>query len=124
VVSVDPVRIQQVLSNLLENAVRFTPARGQITVRARSLGEEVMLFVTDTGRGIAPADIPRIFDRFWQARAAARVGTGLGLSITKGIVDAPGGRIWVESTIGKGSTFFVTLPAVQSPASGGDGSAP
>jgi signal transduction histidine kinase len=118
-VSADPVRLQQVLSNLLENAVKFTPAHGKITVRAQSLGEEVMLSVTDTGLGIPREDIPVVFNRFWQSRPTARVGTGLGLSITKGIVEAHGGRIWVESSVGKGSTFFVTLPVARAPASGG-----
>ncbi|WP_438039097.1 ATP-binding protein [Sorangium sp. So ce128] len=118
-VSADPVRLQQVLSNLLENAVKFTPARGEITVRARALGDEVMLSVTDTGLGIAQGDIPLIFDRFWQARPTARAGTGLGLSIVKGIVDAHDGRIWVESSVGRGSAFFVALPVAEAPASGG-----
>ncbi|WP_437544520.1 ATP-binding protein [Sorangium sp. So ce367] len=118
-VSADPVRLQQVLSNLLENAVKFTPARGEITVRARSLGDEVTLSVTDTGLGIAQEDIPLIFDRFWQARPTARAGTGLGLSIAKGIVEAHDGRIWVESSVGRGSAFFVTLPVAETPASGG-----
>jgi signal transduction histidine kinase len=114
-VSADPVRLQQVLSNLLENAVKFTPARGEITVRARALGDEVMLSVTDTGFGIAREDVPLIFDRFWQARPTARAGTGLGLSIAKGIVEAHDGRIWVESSVGQGSAFFVTLPVAETP---------
>ncbi|WP_437974242.1 ATP-binding protein [Sorangium sp. So ce295] len=118
-VSADPVRLQQVLSNLLGNAVKFTPAHGEITVRARSLRDEVMLSVTDTGLGIAQEDIPRIFDRFWQARPTARAGTGLGLSIAKEIVEAHDGRIWVESSVGRGSAFFVTLPVAEIPASGG-----
>ncbi|WP_437904026.1 PAS domain-containing sensor histidine kinase [Sorangium sp. So ce327] len=118
-VSADPVRLQQVLSNLLENAVKFTPTHGEITVRARALGDEVMLSVTDTGLGIAQEDIPLIFDRFWQARPTARAGTGLGLSIAKGIVEAHDGRIWAESSVGRGSAFFVTLPIAAAPASGG-----
>jgi len=106
----DTGRLQQVFANLLANAIKFTPDGGTITVRAEALGEIVQFSVTDTGSGISSADLPHLFDRFWQAPRTARQGTGLGLSIVRGIVVAHGGRIWVESRVGAGSTFFFTLP--------------
>jgi two-component system phosphate regulon sensor histidine kinase PhoR len=105
----DPVRVQQVVSNLVHNAIKFTPA-GRITVGARAVNDEVIISVADTGMGILEEDLPRIFERFYKAdRARAGRGTGLGLAIAKHIVQACGGRIWVESTAGKGSTFYFTL---------------
>jgi PAS domain S-box-containing protein len=106
----DPQRILQVFSNLISNAIAFTPAGGRISVRACRCGPEVCFAVADTGPGIAPEDQPHIFDRFWQAKHTRRAGAGLGLSIAKGIVDAHGGRLWVESRLGQGSTFAFTLP--------------
>jgi signal transduction histidine kinase len=106
----DRPRILQVLSNLIGNAIKFTPAGGAITVRADLGGREARFSVTDSGSGIAADELPHIFERFWQARKAARTGAGLGLAIAKGIVEAHRGRIWVESVPGKGSTFFFTLP--------------
>ena len=84
--------------NLIGNAIKFTKPGGRITVGAASKEHEVIFRVTDTGSGIAPENLPRVFDRFWQATRANRQGAGLGLPITKGIVEAHGGRIWVEST--------------------------
>ena len=109
-VECDRGRIDQVLGNLVGNALKFTAAGGKIVVRAEPLGAEVRVSVADTGSGIAPADLPHVFDRYWQARATARMGSGLGLAIAKGIVVAHGGRIWVESRRGSGSTFYFTLP--------------
>jgi signal transduction histidine kinase len=106
----DTSRLQQVLANLLGNAIKFTPAGGTVTVRAQPSGDMVTFSVTDTGSGIAKSDLPHVFDRFWQATRTARLGTGLGLFIAKGIVEAHGGTIWVESKLGEGSTFFFTLP--------------
>jgi len=106
----DAGRVQQVVANLLSNAVKFTPAGGRITVRAEEAGGAVRLSVADTGAGIPSKDLPHVFERFWQARRTARQGTGLGLSIVKGIVAMHGGRVWVESCVGAGSTFFVELP--------------
>ncbi|HVZ24277.1 MAG TPA: PAS domain S-box protein [Vicinamibacterales bacterium] len=107
----DRNRLLQVFENLLGNAIKFTPAGGRVTVAAAHRDHEVLFSVTDTGAGIAPESIPHVFDRFWQvAKRAGRSGAGLGLPITRGIVEAHGGRIWVESTIGRGSTFFFTLP--------------
>jgi two-component system phosphate regulon sensor histidine kinase PhoR len=112
---VDPDRIQQVLTNLVHNAIKFTPQGGSITVtaQARPAEGEVVIAVRDSGVGIAPDDLPRIFERFYKAdRARASGGTGLGLAIAKHIVQAHGGRIWVESQLGKGSIFFFSLPTV------------
>jgi PAS domain S-box-containing protein len=107
----DRARLLQVLSNLLANAVEHTPQGGRITMRAEPADHAVEFFVTDTGRGIAPEDLPHVFDRFWQASTSTRRGAGLGLSIAKGVIEAHGGRIWVESEVGKGSTFAFSLPA-------------
>lgn len=106
----DGDRILQVFSNLLGNAVRFTPESGTVTVGAEARGDEVVFGVTDTGPGIPAEEIPRVFDRFWQAKRARRAGAGLGLAISRGIVEAHGGRIWVESRVGEGSTFTFALP--------------
>jgi signal transduction histidine kinase len=106
----DRPRILQVLSNLIGNSIKFTPQGGAITVRAELGGSEARFSVTDSGSGIAPDELSHIFERFWQARRAARTGAGLGLAIAKGIVEAHRGKIWAESVPGKGSTFFFTLP--------------
>ena len=109
----DSQRLEQVLANLLTNALRHTPAGGQIQVRAWSEGPGVNLSVADTGSGIEPADLPFVFDRFYRADAArSRVdgGSGLGLAITKQLVEAHGGRITVESMPGRGTIFVVWLP--------------
>ncbi|MFL5549077.1 MAG: PAS domain S-box protein [Gemmatimonadaceae bacterium] len=107
----DVARIQQVLSNLVGNAVKFTPRNGRITVSAERIDGEVRFGVIDTGPGIPAEQVPHIFGRFWQARASDRRGIGLGLAIAKGIVEAHNGRIWVESHVGLGSTFYFTLPS-------------
>jgi len=108
----DAARIQQVLSNLVGNAVKFTPRQGRITVAADRHEAEVRFAVIDTGPGIPPEQVPHIFGRFWQARSSDQRGIGLGLAIAKGIVEAHNGRIWVESQVGLGSTFYFTLPSV------------
>ncbi|HEY7235884.1 MAG TPA: ATP-binding protein [Gemmatimonadaceae bacterium] len=111
-VNVDASRIVQVLGNLLRNALKFTPDGGQITVVGEAQGGNVVLSVTDTGPGIPLADQPHVFDRYWQSRRTAnKRGTGLGLSIATGIVEAHGGRIWLESTPAVGSSFFFSIPA-------------
>jgi PAS domain S-box-containing protein len=108
----DRDRLLQVFENLIGNAIKFTKAGGRITAGATSRDDEVVFWVADTGCGIASEDLPRVFDRFWQATRAGRQGAGLGLAITKGIVGAHGGRVWAESTVGSGSTFFFTIPRV------------
>ena len=111
-INADEARIVQVLTNLIRNAVKFTPDGGRITLRAELQEGFVRISVTDTGIGIDPSLHQRIFDRYWHASAGARRrGTGLGLSIAKGIVEAHGGKITVESEPGAGSTFAFTLPA-------------
>lgn len=109
----DSARIQQVLSNLVGNAVKFTPRGGLVTVGAEQMDSEVRFCVIDTGPGIPAEQLPHIFGRFWQARTSDRRGIGLGLAIAKGIVEGHNGRIWVESHVGLGSTFYFTLPAVE-----------
>jgi PAS domain S-box-containing protein len=109
-VSADRDRLLQVFANLIANAVKFTELGGRVTVGAAQGDGEVLFRVADTGPGIAAQDLPRLFERFWQARQTDRRGAGLGLAIAKGIVEAHGGRIWVESTPGRGSTFFFTIP--------------
>jgi PAS domain S-box-containing protein len=110
----DRDRVIQALSNLVQNAVKFTPSGGTVTLGAREAkGEElpaVGFWVTDSGPGIEPSDQARLFDRFWQVRRRDKRGTGLGLSIVKGIAEAHGGRVGVESQVGKGSTFFLFFP--------------
>ncbi|MBN1210726.1 MAG: PAS domain S-box protein [Myxococcaceae bacterium] len=109
-ISADHDRVLQVLSNLIGNALKFTPAGGRVSVRAAPHEDGVLFSVTDTGAGIPEEQRPYIFDRFWQADSADRRGRGLGLAIAKGIVEAHGGRIWVESEVGRGSTFSFTIP--------------
>jgi PAS domain S-box-containing protein len=106
----DSARIQQVLSNLVGNAVKFTPRDGHITVCAEQMEGEIRFGVIDTGPGIPPEQVPHIFGQFWQASPSDRRGIGLGLAIAKGIVEAHKGTIWVESHVGLGSTFYFTLP--------------
>jgi signal transduction histidine kinase len=105
----DQHRLFQVLENLIGNAIKFTPASGRITVGASPGEREVLFRVSDTGCGISPTDLPHVFDRFWQLRKS-RDGAGLGLPIARGVIAAHGGRIWVESTLGRGTTFFFTIP--------------
>jgi signal transduction histidine kinase len=113
VVEGDERRIKQVIFNLLSNAVKFTPTGGAVDVSAAQVNGEVMVSVADTGPGLAPEDHERIFEEFQQAEAGVeqREGTGLGLALSKRLVELHGGRIWVDSELGKGSTFVFTLPA-------------
>jgi PAS domain S-box-containing protein len=109
-VYVDRDRILQLLSNYLNNALKFTPEGGCITLRAIATGDGTRFDVVDTGPGIAPEDQPQLFRRFWQAKPTAHLGSGLGLAISKGIAEAHRGRVTVESEVGKGSTFSLWLP--------------
>lgn len=108
-VLVDVDGIRRVVANLVHNAIQFTPS-GEVTVRAERVGDEVIISVQDTGVGIAPEELPRVFERFYKARGSRSGGAGLGLAIAKHIVLAHGGRIWAESVPGQGSTFSVALP--------------
>jgi PAS domain S-box-containing protein len=114
-VLVERNRVLQVFSNLIGNALRFTPSGGRITVKVKRKDAGAVCFsVKDTGTGIAPEHVPHLFDRFWQAKGG-REGAGLGLTISKGIIEAHGGQLWVESTPGQGSTFSFTLPVAREP---------
>jgi signal transduction histidine kinase len=115
----DGARLVQVVSNLVGNAVKFTPAGGTVTLACRAEGDGIRVSVADTGPGIPPEQVPHVFGAFWQARNADRRGLGLGLVIARGIVEAHGGRIWVESEPGRGTTFVFTLPAAPPSAAPG-----
>jgi PAS domain S-box-containing protein len=105
----DQHRLLQVIENLVGNGIKFTPPDGRITVGAAPKDHHVLFWVADNGCGISPESLPRVFDRFWQAKKGAR-GAGLGLPIARGIIEAHGGRIWVESTPGRGTIVFFTVP--------------
>lgn len=117
-VSADSDRVRQILHNLLANAIRHTPAAGQVKVVAEVITTPdpfVKISVTDTGPGLAPQDLPHVFDRFWRAeksRSRQQGGSGLGLAIAKQLVEAQGGRIGVESQVGRGSCFWFVLPCL------------
>ena len=112
----DRDRLLQVFENLIGNAAKFTPSGGRIIVGAQSRADDVVFWVADSGGGIDAESLRRVFDRFWQATRPGRHGAGLGLPITKGIVEAHGGRMWVESALGRGSTFFFAIPRAESAA--------
>ena len=106
----DGERVRQAISNLIGNAVKFSPPGSEIMVRVAVHDQEVLLSISDRGSGMTPEQLSHAFDRFWQSSRTDRQGAGLGLAITKGIVDAHGGRIWAESKPDAGSTFYFTLP--------------
>jgi two-component system phosphate regulon sensor histidine kinase PhoR len=111
-VQIDSQRLEQVLVNLIHNAVKFTRARGEVVLLAESDSGFIRFAVRDTGIGIPAEDVSRIFERFYRVdKSRAGGGTGLGLSIAKHIVEAHEGKIWVESIEGRGSTFFFSIPA-------------
>ncbi len=123
-IQADPDRVAQVLRNLLVNALRHTPPGGSVTVSAAAKVGALEIAIADTGEGIAPEELPHVFERFWRAdpaRARSGIGaekrlaggTGLGLAVAQSLVEAQGGRIWVESTLGQGTVFRFTLPLVQ-----------
>jgi signal transduction histidine kinase len=106
----DGERIQQALSNLVGNAIKFTPPGGKIVIAARGDADEVRVSVADTGIGIPEEQVPKVFDRYWQSARTDRQGAGLGLAITKGIIEAHGGSIWLESKVREGTNVQFTLP--------------
>jgi signal transduction histidine kinase len=106
----DSDRILQVLSNLLGNAIKFSSKDGSINLKVVARNSEILFSVADQGPGIREECLPRVFERYWQAKDTAKLGVGLGLSIARGIVTSHGGKIWVTSTVGKGATFYFTLP--------------
>ncbi len=113
-IMVDRERTEQVLGNLVSNAVKFTPPGGRIELRAAAVGDRVAISVSDSGIGIEPDELPRLFDRFFRSNSSVKLavpGAGLGLSIAKAMVEAQGGRIAVTSTPGAGTTFTVDLPS-------------
>jgi two-component system OmpR family sensor kinase/two-component system sensor histidine kinase BaeS len=112
-VQADPERMQQVLSNLLTNALRHTPAGGTVTVEIAVQQTDVVLAVRDTGSGIAPEDLPSVFERYWRAAPGNGHSSGLGLAIARQLVLAQGGQIGVESKLGRGSRFWVRLPLAE-----------
>jgi two-component system sensor histidine kinase GlrK len=114
IVKIDGERILQALRNIVGNAIKFTPEGGRVSVLARTVDQGVEVSVSDTGPGIPEESLATIFEKFKQARPKGTYknkGTGLGLAIAKQIITSHGGKIWAESKLGQGSTFFVVLPA-------------
>jgi PAS domain S-box-containing protein len=112
-VSGDPTLLRQAIANLVDNAIKYTPSGGQVGLRVASDPSKLLLVVSDTGLGIAPADQAHLFEKFFRVkqRGSSQVkGSGLGLAIVKSIVERHGGRVWVDSKLGKGSTFYMELP--------------
>jgi signal transduction histidine kinase len=119
-VCADPARLERVLVNLLSNALKYSPVEGRVRVDAEQRGSWVVISVADQGPGIAPEDMPRVFERYYRGRAAeAKEGLGLGLHSARLLVEAHGGRLQVENAPGGGATFRVELPLVPGPPAGG-----
>ncbi|MEO8909435.1 MAG: GAF domain-containing sensor histidine kinase [Gemmatimonadaceae bacterium] len=115
-VRADPARVSQIVGNLIGNAIKFTPEKGTIKLSATSGDKQVVFQVVDDGPGITPDNMSHLFDNFWQARKDDKRGVGLGLAIVKELVEAHGGKIWVESKIDQGSTFSFSLPTASVPS--------
>ncbi len=108
--------LQQAIYNLVENAIKYTPPKGSVTLRVQSHPSAVQFEVQDTGIGIAPADQPRLFEKFFrgsQREARAQRGSGLGLAIVRSIAEQHGGKVWLESAVGQGSIFYLLIPLEQ-----------
>ncbi len=119
VIEADRALLQQALHNLVENAIKYTEPKGSITVQAKVEQDHLMFIVQDTGIGIAPVDQTRLFEKFYRVAQRGHIkerGTGLGLAIVKSIAERHGGRVWVESQLGKGSTFYLLVPLSQHPS--------
>lgn len=115
-VQLDYLEIEQVLTNLIDNAVRYTPSDTPIHVSAHIEGDQMVISVADRGPGIPPADLERVFDKFYRVlgRSSERpTGSGLGLAVSKGLIEAHGGRIWAENREGGGTVFRFTLPLIK-----------
>jgi two-component system NtrC family sensor kinase len=113
----NPTRLRQVLDNVVGNAIKYSQNNGEVKISIHSEGDQIILQVVDQGPGISPADQPHIFDKFYRGSNISSdiAGSGLGLAIVKTIVESHQGRIWLESTIGKGSSFFIVLPIHSEP---------
>ncbi|MBE9507907.1 MAG: HAMP domain-containing histidine kinase, partial [Chloroflexi bacterium] len=109
----DAALLRQAITNLVDNAIKYTPSGGIVTVGLSVRDEQVMVSVTDTGIGIAPDDQVRLFEKFYRIRRRDTMGipgTGLGLAIVKSIIERHSGKVWVDSELDKGSTFYISLP--------------
>ena len=115
-VEADQALLHQAIYNLVENAIKYTPEKGSVTVRTRTENNSLIFEIQDTGIGIESDDMPRLFEKFYrgkQREARAQHGSGLGLAIVRSIAESHGGRVWVESQLGKGSTFYLLIPLTQ-----------
>jgi signal transduction histidine kinase len=115
-VDADPALLQQAIYNLVENALKYTPENGEVTIHLETVGDTLTFAVQDSGIGIPASDLPRLFEKFYRGtnrEALTKRGTGLGLAIVKSIAERHGGKVWVESQLGKGSTFYLQVPLVQ-----------
>ena len=113
IINADAALLQQALYNLVENAIKYTPIGGQIKVCLQIREQTILFTIQDTGIGIAPIDQPRLFEKFFrggQREAHQQRGSGLGLAIVKSIAEKHGGKVWLESQLGKGSTFYMEIP--------------
>lgn len=116
-VECDKHMVSQVVSNIMGNALKFTPSGGRISLATRTVGDEIEVSISDTGPGISCEELPKVFDRYWQSQKTKKLGTGLGLAIARGIIEAHKGRIWVTSQLGQGATFYFTLPRLKNAVS-------
>ena len=115
-IEADQALLHQAIYNLIENAIKYTPENGSVTVRVKTMPNDLIFEVEDTGIGITPDDLPRLFEKFYrgkQREARAQHGTGLGLAIVRSIAERHGGRVWVESRLGESSQFFLQIPLTQ-----------
>jgi signal transduction histidine kinase len=116
IIEADQALLQQAVYNLVENAVKYTPEGGTVTIHLQCTESTLTFAIQDSGIGIPKSDLPRLFEKFYRGtnrEALAQRGTGLGLAIVKSIAERHGGKVWVESELGKGSTFYLLVPLVQ-----------